>query len=420
MPPTDAPVDVAVIGGGVIGLACALALAAEDRRVLLVERDRIGAGASSGNAGAFAYADILPLARPGILWRAPHWLLDPLGPLSVRPRSLPALAPWLARFALASRRACQPALIAAQAALLRLSAKALPWIADLAGARGLMRNDGQLQLYEGRRAWEAALPEWEARRAEGMAFEVLKGADAIAELQPGLSPRFTHAGFVPDWPSVSDPMTLLEAMAAAFRGRGGRIETEDVTTLAPTASGGVELGCASGRRIQALQAVLAAGAWSADLARQAGEAVPLAAERGYNTTFSADAFDLRCQLTFPDHGFVVSRAGGLRVGGAVELASPDAPADMRRARVLVDKARRFLPALRAESGREWMGCRPSLPDSLPVICRASRIPALVLAFGHGHLGLTQAPATARIVADLLGGRPPETDITPTAPRVFGA
>ena len=166
--------------------------------------------------------------------------------------------------------------------------------------------------------------------------------------------------------------------------------------------------------------VVAAGAWSHRLARTLSDHIPLETERGYNTTLPVGAFDLRRQLIFRAHGFVVTPLeSGVRVGGAVEFAGLDAPPNFARAASLLAKAKRFMPALRTEGGRQWMGFRPSLPDSLPAIGKASTDERVVYAFGHGHLGLTQSAATARIVADIIAARTPPLDLTPFRPQRFG-
>ena len=225
-------------------------------------------------------------------------------------------------------------------------------------------------------------------------------------MQPGLSPRFTHATFTPDWWSVSDPKDYTLALAERFRANGGEIATVEATHLLPD---GVDtsVGAMKGR------VVLAAGAFSHRLARTAGVRIPLETERGYNTTLPPGALDLRCQITFGGHGFVISRlTSGIRVGGAVELGGLTLPPDFWRADAMLTKAGRFLPALRTEGGTQWMGFRPSLPDSLPAIGPLTGVPNTICAFGHGHLGLTQSAGTARIVADMLTGGSPAIDLAP--------
>ena len=417
---TEKTCDVLVIGAGIVGVAIALRLQQDRRSVLLIDRECVAAQASRGNAGALAFSDILPLASPGIMRKAPRWLLDPLGPLAIRPGYLPHIAPWLFRFWRASRRDRVRVSTAAQAAMMDLSAAETPLLLEGAGAGHMLRSDGVLHLYEGEAELQATLPGWQARSDHGIAFTHLHGARAIAEMQPGLSPALVAATFVPGWMTVSDPLRVTETLARAFERLGGRIRRADAVALAP-GTDGIAVQMRGGQTLGARRVVVAAGAWSHHLARTLLDRIPLETERGYNTTLPADAFDLKRQLTFDGHGFVVTRlACGVRVGGAVEFAGLDAPPNFARAATLLAKARRFMPGLRTDGGVEWMGFRPSLPDSLPAIGPATADDRVVYAFGHGHLGLTQAAATARLVADIVAGRPPPLDLMPFRPQRFGS
>jgi len=415
---TENSCDVLVIGAGIVGVAIALRLQQEGRKVLLVDRERVAAQASRVNAGALAFSDILPLASPGILRKAPKWLLDPLGPLAIRPGYLLRIAPWLFRFWRASRHDRVQASTAAQAALMDLSAIETPLMLTGADAGHMLRSDGVLHLYESEAELSASQPGWQARADHGIAFTHLHNAQAISELQPGLSPTLVAATFVPGWKTVSDPLQVAEALARHFERLGGRIRRADVLALAPGADG-VTVQLRDGLPQVARRVVVAAGAWSHRIARTIEDRIPLETERGYNTTLPVGAFDLKRQLTFGGHGFVVTPlACGVRVGGAVEFAGLDAPPNFARAAMLLAKAKRFMPGLRTEGGSEWMGFRPSLPDTLPAIGRATVDERVVYAFGHGHLGLTQAAATARLVADILSGRPPPLDLAPFRPQRF--
>ncbi|MBL8287077.1 MAG: FAD-dependent oxidoreductase [Rubrivivax sp.] len=413
--------DVVVIGAGVVGLSIALRLLLADpaRRVVVLDRAGVAAGASRGNAGAYAFSDIQPLASPGIVRQAPRWLLDPLGPLALRPAYLLRIAPWLWRFWRASSAARVDAATVAQVALNRLAAEGTPRLLAALGAQDWWHEDGNLHLYESEAEWRASLPGWQQRAAHGIAFEHAHGPAAIAQWQPGLSPALVAATFVPGWATIDDPHRLVRRIAAHCLARGARLVRGEAQALVPAAEA-VRVRLAGGAQVAARQVVVAAGAWSHRLARTLGERIPLDTERGYNTTLPPGAFDLRRQLTFPGHGFVVTRiAGGVRVGGAVELAGLDAAPDYRRSAALLAKAKRFLPALRAEGGTPWMGCRPSLPDSLPAIGRARDDERVVYAFGHGHLGLTQSAATAAVVEALLAGRQPPLELRPYSPQRFG-
>ncbi|MGB3812776.1 MAG: FAD-dependent oxidoreductase [Shinella sp.] len=408
---------VVVIGAGVVGLSAAIAAQARGLAVTVLEREEPAAGASAGNAGAFAFTDILPLASPGILRKAPKWLLDPLGPLSVPPSYALQIAPWMFRF----WRACSAGRVAhstaAQTALMDLSRAELEPFLDQTGTAAMLRKDGNLQVYESQAELDASLPGWKVREEHGIEFRHMDAA-AMAEIQPGLAPRFTHGTFTPGWYSIADPKLYTLALADHFRARGGVIERAEASSLHPV-EGGVEIWTADGRTLRAQKVVLAAGAFSHRLARTLGEAIPLETERGYNTTLPLDAFDLRMQVTFGGHGFVVSRLStGIRVGGAVELGGLKLPPNFKRSQAMLEKARSFLPGLKPAGGAQWMGFRPSLPDSLPAIGRSRATPDIVYAFGHGHLGLTQSAGTARLVADLLTDSRAAIDIASFSPQRF--
>lgn len=408
--------DVIVIGAGVVGLSTALALQARGLSVAVLDREGPAAGASAGNAGAFAFTDILPLASPGILRKAPKWLLDPLGPLSVPPAYALKIAPWMFRF----WRACSPARVAhstvAQTALMDLSKAELEPFLAATGTLPMLRKEGNLQVYESQAELNAALPGWQARADHGIEFRHMTAAE-MAELQPGLSPRFTHGTFTPGWYSIADPKLYTLALADRFRANGGRIDIAEATALRPV-EGGVKVQT-TGAALRAGHVVVAAGAFSHRIARTLGDRIPLETERGYNTTLPSDAFDLKTQVTFGGHGFVISRLStGIRVGGAVELGGLDLPPNYKRSEAMLKKAQAFLPGLKPQGGVQWMGFRPSLPDSLPAIGPARATPRVTYAFGHGHLGLTQSAGTARLVADLVTGAAPALDLTPFSPQRF--
>ena len=409
--------DVAIVGAGIVGLATAVALLEAGRQVLLIDPDGMARGTSSGNAGGLAFSDILPLASKGMLRQLPRWLADPLGPLSIPPSYLPRITPWLLRFWRAGWSDRREAAIAAQAALMQLASTEMEGLIGRAGLSGFVHPDGVLELYESEQELTTSLPGWAERERHGIAFEHVRGA-RLEELQPGLSPRLVAATFVPSWHSVDDPYRFAAAIGAHATERGAQLLLQRVASLRPQ-EGGVELRLADGTTRRARQVVVAAGAWSKALTGPLGDAVPLETERGYNTTLPAGSFDLRRQLTFPGHGFVISKlATGIRVGGAVELGGLDLPPNYARADAMLQKATRFLPGLTTEGGTQWMGYRPSLPDSLPVIGAASASPDIVYAFGHGHLGLTQSAATGRLVQQLLDRQSPDIDLAPFSPQRF--
>lgn len=409
--------DVIVIGGGIIGLTAAWRLSQAGQRVLVLDRKGMAEETSRGNAGAFAFADVEPLASPGILWKAPFWLMDPLGPLSMPLSYAPKMLPWLWRFWHASRPARHEAATAAQARLMELARTETDDLFATTGLAHHLRRDGAIYLYEGEGALKASRGLWDLRARHGVGFETVSGA-RLADLQPGLHPKYTHGVFIPSWMTLSDPYDVACAIGQAALARGAQFERAEVADLTPDAQG-VVLTLADGRRLSAPKVVLACGAWSHRLTAKLGDRLPLETERGYNTTLPPGAFDLRRQLVLPADGYVITPlATGVRVGGAVELGGLSRAPDFRRSEILLKKARGVLQGLKTDGGVQWMGFRPSMPDSLPVIGRALKAPNVIYGFGHGHLGLTQSAATARLLTDLVLGRDPAIDLTPYRPERF--
>ncbi|TPK77100.1 FAD-binding oxidoreductase [Mesorhizobium sp. B2-4-15] len=409
--------DIAIVGGGIIGICAAAFLAEAGLDVTVFDRTGICEETSSGNAAAFAFSDVLPLAHKGMIRQLPKWLADPLGPLSIPPAYLPKLLPWLFRFWRAGAPAKYEASLATQAGMMKLAEAEWMGLLDRSGARPMLREDGSLELYESEAEFRVALPGWAARERFGIGFRHVDG-EGLAALQPGLSPRFVKGTFVPGWKTVADPKLLGKAVWAYAEAKGARFETARIDRIAADQDGAA-LTLADGTIRRAGRLVVAAGAWSHLLARQLGDRIPLETERGYNTTLPNGAFDVKRQLIFSGHGFVITPLEtGLRVGGAVELGGIERPPNFNRSKALLQKAQQFLPGLDPSGGREWMGFRPSLPDSVPVIGKAPGAPPVVYAFGHGHLGLTQAAATGRLIRELVLGQTPSVDLAPFSPQRF--
>jgi D-amino-acid dehydrogenase len=409
--------DIVIVGAGIVGIAIASYLSEAGRKVLVIDRQGVCEGTSSGNAGALAFSDILPMASKGVLAKVPGWLIDPLGPFTIRPSYLPKLAPWLYRFWRASRADVLERTVQAQGVMMRLAEPEMLGLMQRAGIHHMLRENGSLELYESEEELNAALPGWEARKRAGIAFVHLRG-DELAASQPGLATRFAAGTFVPGWKTVSDPQHVGKGLWEYAKRLGAGFLQAEVSAVEANENG-ASVALIDGRKIEAAQLIVAAGAWSHRLARGLGDSIPLETERGYNTTLPAGAFDLRRQLIFSGHGFVVTPLEtGIRIGGAVELGGLDLPPNYKRSEAMLTKAKKFMPGLVTSNGRSWMGFRPSLPDSLPVIGYATRSKNVLYAFGHGHLGLTQSAATGRLISDLIGGREPSIPIDPFNPQRF--
>lgn len=402
---------IAVIGAGIVGICCASELRERGFRVTLIDKDPPCSGTSSGNAGAIATAEVLPLASPGILAKAPRWLLDPVGPLSIRPAYVPKLVPWLYKFWRASTMAQVRESASAIASVMALAMPAAERLFARSGLKNHLRPVGALHLYESEAERHRSEWGWNLRRELGVAFEHIDRT-TLSEMEPEIGPDFVCATLLPDWTMVSDPAVVGQALADHAINQGVAFIQSTVRHVADSPDG-IRIELDSGQHIETDQAVLAAGAWSHRLAARWGEHIPLETERGYNTTIAKPGISITRELIFGEHGFVASSlSSGLRIGGAVELGGLEAPPDYRRSEAMLVKAKRFLPGLRSEGGVQWMGYRPTLPDSKPVIGRSPIRPKIIHTFGHGHVGLAQAPATAELVADVAAGRTPAVNLSP--------
>ncbi len=408
---------IVVVGAGLVGLACAHALADEGHIVTVVDREGPAAGASRGNAGWLAHTDIDPLASPGMLLQVPKFLSDPLGPLSIRREYLLTILPWLVRLLAASRPGRLRHTVEAIVALNSLAMPAWDRLSAELRIGHFIHRRGGLFAYDSAADFARDREKFARQRSFGIEVVELPQAE-LRQMEPSLSDAVVGAAFYPEAAHVSDPRLVAEALAGAAQLRGIDLVKAEVTALA--AGPGVLLQLRDQAPIMADRCVLAAGAWSRKLARDVGDSIPLETERGYNVSFPDALPGLSRPVSFAGQGFVATPlTTGLRIGGAVELGGLALPPNHDRTRALHTKAQRFLRDLPAfDSGTVWMGHRPSIPDSLPVIGLSRDGPEVVYAFGHGHYGLTQSAATGSLVADLIAGRPSAIDLKPFSPQRF--
>jgi D-amino-acid dehydrogenase len=407
---------IAIVGGGIIGVTAAHALLERGHDVTVYDPLGFGQATSRGNAGWIADMDVMPLASPKIWRNLPRWLLDPLGPLAIRPNYLPALAPWLLRFVAAS----SPARVrAAMPVLADLNGAARPAWERLLAKLSLshhLKPCGILSVWDDANALARAGEILRFQRRRGIVVRTLDAADLHA-LEPALGPRAIGGVLYETACRVSDPMLLTHALGHAANERGAQLVRTRVDNLLPHPTC-IEV-CADGATASYDKVVVAAGAWSRPLAAQLGDRIPLDTERGYNLTLPSGALGLSRPVMFEGHGFVTTPLDtGDRVGGAVEFAGLQAPPNFARVDAILDRLRQFLPHARVDGGTRWMGFRPSIPDSLPVIGASSASRSVVYAFGHAHHGLTQAAATAEAIAALLLGTPAAIDLAPFSAQRF--
>lgn len=402
--------DVTILGAGVIGVCAALAALEEGASVTVLDRGPPGAAASHGNAGVISPWSCVPQCIPGVWKNVPRWLLDAEGPVKFRWRDLGATLPWALRFFGNATPAKVARIADVMDALVRDNARAYRRFLTGTGRDDLIADCWAITAYRG--ATRPSLDEWQwrLRRERGAPIEIVPGG-ALREIEPALSPDYTSAVLLKDQARAIDPGGLCRALAEKATRLGAAFHTAEVTAIAPTPEGGVTLKTTTGA-IDAKRLVLAAGAWSAALLRPLGYRLPLIAERGYHLEFETPGVSLRHSIQDTDAKvYLSSMAGGVRIAGTAEFAALDAPPNFARARALSAVAKRVAPGLVLTPAKEWMGSRPSLPDNLPAIGPLERHPQIIAAFGHSHWGLGQAPATARLVADALRGRRPNSELS---------
>lgn len=402
---------VAVIGAGVVGASTALSLRRAGFEVTLIERGEPGMGASYGNAGLLSATGTVPISTPGMLWQVPRLLMNPLAPLTIRWSYLPQLAPWLWQFVRAGSSARVQEISNVLAGLVahgQDSYRALLGEDDFAD---LTQGGGMLYVFETDRAFEGSRWKMDLRRSHGAEVNYV-APEQIRQLEPALAPIYRHALHVPGTRYVRNPLRLTQAIARKLVEAGGRIVTDEVEGI-EAGAGAAPVIVAKGGRHRADRVVIAAGAWSRTLARQCGADVPLDTERGYHAMFRTPKAAPRLSVMSGDYDFAATpMEHGLRVAGTVELGGLEAAPNYARAEHLKRHGQRMFQGLDGAEAEFWMGFRPSMPDSLPVIGPVPGNDRVYLAFGHGHLGVTFGAITGRLVADMIAGRKPVVDVTP--------
>lgn len=414
-----ARVSTLVVGAGIVGTAIAEQLQSRGHSVLLLDRDAPGRGCSFGNAGHFATDVVLPLANMQTILSLPKILRDPLGPLSIRWSYLPKILPWLVRFALAALPHNARASCNSLRALNGRSIESYDRLLTRTGLSDLMTKNGALTIYESESSITANARTVELLRSFGVEIELM-GGDQLREMEPALGHQVAGGLFFPKTAHSINPFRLVTELAGVFESQGGAFLQGEVSQLSPLEGGGGKVVLQDGRQIEADRVIVATGAWSKSLAAQLGYSVPLDTERGYHLMLPQGNCAISRPMVSFERSFVMTpMEEGLRLAGTVELAGLDAPPNYQRADILYQHAAALLPNVSKEGATRWMGFRPSLPDSLPVIGSAPKHKEIYFAFGHQHLGLTQAAITAELLADLIDGETPELDLNPYAISRFG-
>jgi len=408
--------DVVVIGAGVIGVCTALALQQKAlhkkaQQILLVDRYKPAAGASFGNAGAIVNGSCVPTSMPGILNDVLKMIFKPHNPLSIRPSYLPKLLPWLIRFMNESRISLAHQNAENLFALSKHSVSAWRELTNETPLEDLLGKGGWLKVYESKNTFNSTLRARELMTQIGTQYEILD-RDDIRDLEPNLALIFNYGFFQKDCLNILDPGRLVDGLVEQFLQLGGKFEKFSVEEIQVTPTHHSLKG--QGAELLADKVVLATGAASKKLARQMGDSIPLDTERGYHMMFPvATKSLLNRPVVNGESSFVLSPLeAGIRMTSQIEFAGVEGMADYSHIRRLMPEVKRMLPDIELKEESVWMGCRPSLPDSLPVIDFSKRSHKLIYAFGHHHLGMTLGAVTGLLIADLLNTGSSSIDIKP--------
>ena len=396
-----------VVGAGIIGICCAIALQRDGHKVVLIDKTGPGAGASFGNAGAIVNGSCVPTATPGIVSSALK-MLKPGGPLSISPTHLPKLLPWLIRFTLQSSEKNYQRNARHLVALTKHATNSWQKLLNNTASTDMFKAVGWLRLFETNQAFNANATSRQLMTDLGTPYQTLS-FDEIYDLEPNLARIFQRGFYQPDCHFISNPQRMLQSLTEHFSANGGEFKIAEVTDIKVKLQQVVIE--TTSQDIYPSKVVVTAGAWSTQLTKGLNYRAPLETERGYHIMLPVTKAITR-PIVNAEQGFVLSpMETGLRVTSQVELAAVDAPANYAQIRSLLPKVKRMLPEAELTEQSCWMGCRPSLPDSLPIISKSAD-KNVFFAFGHQHLGMTLGPLTGELIADLVAGRTSEIDLTP--------
>ncbi|HEY0296746.1 MAG TPA: FAD-dependent oxidoreductase [Bordetella sp.] len=403
--------SIAVIGAGIVGLCTAANLQRKGLRTTLIDSLPPGTSTTYGNAGMISANSITPVAMPGMLRKVPKWLRDPEGPLFVDPKYLPSALPWLMRWIRAG--ASMEQVRRSSQGLYQLHSHALDEYKKLLGTEhfdALVKTVGQIHLWDSPQLPDNEKIAASMRSEAGIETRALSSGD-LRDMLPELTSSVGCALYFPNNGHTTSPLRLAQTIHGLFTEAGGQTAPEKVLRIVPQGSQ-YRLWTNCGDHSYD-QVVVAGGAWSLALLKPLGLDFPLETERGYHVQVDAPNIDLPYPILHKSRGFGASvMEDGLRLAGTVEIAGLRKPPNARRTESLLRHAKVLFPRLEIGKHKIWMGYRPSMPDSLPVLAASSRYPGLFIACGHGHTGITAGATTGRLMAEIVTQSPTFIDPAP--------
>jgi len=406
----DPQQDIAIIGGGVIGVCSAYYLAQKGLKVLLIEKSEIASGCSYGNGGLIVPSHAVPLASPGTLGNGLRWLMDSESPFYIKPRLDMALFNWLIRFALASRHGPMMRSLPAMRDLLLASRALYDELSQIASFG--FEGNGSLQVFLTKSGLKGGVEEAQLLEKFDIPIQVMNASE-VCNLEPALLHGVVGGVYYPRDAHI-DPFRFVRGLADKARELGAEILTGTEVLAFETKNGRIVRIKTTHGDIHPQKILLAAGSWSPEIARTLKLNIPIQAAKGYSITFEKPALSPKISLLFGEAGVVVNPLGdALRVAGTLELAGMDFSINMRRVTAIRKRAEQYLPGLdQARVIEIWRGLRPCTPDGLPIISRSDSFGNLFIAAGHAMLGMSLGPITGKLVSQLVNEEMTDFNLAP--------
>lgn len=410
---------IAIIGGGIVGIAAALELQRRGHAVTLIDRGQPGRETSYGNTGVLSDASIVISNNPGLLKRLPRFILKKSNALNYKLGFVLSRLPWVTRFLAHCSEAHMNYAADALRAIQLLSLGIHMNLIEDAGAGHLLRRTGWLKLFRSEAGYNAYARERALLERTGVR-QTFHDAEQLSQLEPALKTPCFGGILLDECCSVSSPAALCDAYLGLFTAAGGTVRQGAVNGLSQDRLGRWNVAFVGGTSLESDNVLIAAGPWSSEVAGWLGYRIPMAWERGYHLHLPPGPGPaLNRAIHDVERGYVMTpQQQGVRVTSGVELTWRDGPKDDRQIRGAVASARELADFGEPVEDEPWMGRRPTLVDSLPMIGAAPRHDGLWFDFGHQHTGLGMSTGSARIVADLFEGKPPPIDAAPFRPERF--
>ena len=402
---------VTIIGGGIIGVCCALSLLERGCDVTIIDKNEPGDATSFGNAGVISHWSCVPQCLPGVWKNIPKWLLDKNGPLSFNLDQLPTLVPWVIKFLSNSKKNKVEQISNMMEKLMFGNIAGYRHYLNGTGRDDLLIDSWYINVFRGEQVPRLDDYAWKLRIDRNAPVKII-GQGELLELEPDLSKDYHSAIVIKDQSRTVDPGNLCKTLAEKAFSKGCNFKKLKVNAISRNKNNTYQLHC-DGRNFISDKVVVAAGIWSVELMKSLGLKIPLISERGYHVEFSDPGVKLNNSIMDVAGKFVSSSmANGIRSAGTTEFASANSKPNFERAKLIEKLTMQLLPSLNASTTNYWVGSRPSFPDSLPAVGPISGLPNLFAAFGHSHYGIGMAPATGKFITNYIIEEPQNIDLTP--------